>query len=547
MTGRNLLKTLIVMIFFLSSVPVIMAGGLPTVPPLSATWSNPVFISGSYLLNHGAQDSLGSQLVTADWNTGTDNARNLVVSTFAGAHQVVAGNAIYSSSFVQDPPRDTFPAISGNGGRIAYLGYKAEGDTSAIYLIDKTGGNWGTPYLLPEGIVCVDNDLDISADGNTITYSNCPSLFGTMRVYVSRWNGTAWVAPLNVSGVAGGAQPSVSADGKKIAYQNYADVFYTELLPDGTWSVPLNLTRCFFTDFNHYMYYPRISPDGQAIFFWRYRLNGSTVTGKDLFAVRRIGGGWSRPALISGSSIVPTLVNESRPAVNRTGTRVVFNRTIQDPYSGTRLEMTEFINGTWTAPAVLTDAYRADYPSLTADGLKTAFYHATNADAGMAAITFNEAPPNFTYTTTTADIAIAGGVLLSSADQTYSIFSNGVFSREARVTHTVNPWSGLLPPTGSLAPRGSGFDLNAVAVDNGMPLPVESPFAVVVDYHQLNGAALEPTLKLYNWNPAACAWAEMTSTLDMGNDLVTATGVDRLGLFAVLGDTNHLYLPLILR
>jgi hypothetical protein len=444
--------------------------------------------------------------------------------------------------------------LSGNGQRIAYLGYKAGGDTSAIYLIDKTGTAWGAPYLLPEvqsaGINCADNDLDISDDGNTVAYSNCPTLFGMMRIYVSRWEGGNWQPPVIVSGtgpIDQGAQPSISADGAKIVYQNYSHVFYTERLADGSWSSPLNLTQCYFTDSSHYMYYPRISPDGNAVFFWRYRLSGSTVTGKDLFAIRRIGGSWSRPALISGPSIVPTLDNESRPAVNRTGTRVVFNRQIQAPYSGTRLEMTEFSNGSWTAPAVLTGEYKADFPSLTADGQKTAFYHANYANAGMAAITFFGLPPEFDYDTVTQVISTAGGNIVSINDQTMTDFPSGAFSRDSRVTHTINPWKGLLPPTGIFGYRGAGFDLSAVGAVDGMPILTENPFGISINYALQSGPGIESSLKLYSWQPASCQWLEVPSTLNVDSKMVQTTAADRLGLYALLGDTNHVYLPLVLK
>jgi hypothetical protein len=540
------------MLFLVSSGSGVLAEELPAPRPLTTTWSNPVFVPNGYLFTHGTMDSSGSQLAAVDWNTGADNSRNLAVSNFAGGSwgtpQVVASNAIYSSSFVQDPPRDTSPVLSGNGQRIAYLGYKPDAPNFVLFLIDKSSGVWGASYPLPGGISCVDNDLDISEDGNTVTYSNCPTLFGTMRVYVSRWDGNAWQAPVIVSGIAGGAQPSISADGKKIVYQNYDHVFYTERLPDGNWSVPLNLTHCYFTDFNHYMYYPRISPDGNAIFFWSYYLNGSTVTGKDLFAIRRIGGSWSRPVKISGPTIVPTLDNESRPAVNRTGTRVAFNRTVQDPYSGTRMEMTEFINGTWTAPAVLTGEYRADYPSLTADGMKTAFYQATYTAAGLASITFNDSSPNCNYVTVAAAIGTTGGILNSPIDQTLTGFSNGTLTQNAQATHTINPWNGLLPPTGAKGHRGTGFDLSAVAAADGMPMVADParPFSIQVTYTGQTGTGLEPTLKLYSWLPETCFWAEVPGTLDVNDHLFSTAAANRLGLYAILGDTNHLYLPLLL-
>jgi hypothetical protein len=539
----------------------VWAGGFPATAPLSTTWSDPLYVPQSLTLTHGAMDASGRQLVAVDWNTfpGDDNSRNLLVSTFAGGTwgtpQPVAANGIYSTSLFQDPPRSTFPVFSGNGQRIAYLGYKTEAPNFVLFLIDKTGETWGAPYPLPNGINCVDNDLDISEDGNTVTYSNCPQFFGTMRVYVSRWDGIAWQTPVVVSGVgptAGGAQPSISADGKKIVYQDADHIFYTELLSNGTWAAPLNLTHCYFNGPYYYLYLPRISPDGNAIFFWRYQkeVGGSTITGKDLYALRRVGGSWSRPVKISGPAVVPTLDNESRPAVNRTGTRVVFNRQMfGDPFTGTRLEMTEYGNGAWTAPQALTGEYKADYPSLTADGLKTAFEQATYSAAGLASISFNSAPPAFSYIAVSAPINTSGGTLTSLTDQTATIFANGSFSQTAQVTYTLTPASGLLPPIGDLGTRGSGFDLSAVATADGMPIQSDPahPFSIQIAYTGQIGPAMEPTLKLYDWHPDTCLWLEVPSTLDTANKRIGTTAAVRLGWYGLLGETNQIYLPLITR
>jgi hypothetical protein len=223
----------------------------------TAIWTQPAFVTG-YGLTHPDIDATGVHMVAVNWysDNRADNAKYIVYSSFAGgawgAPSILANNAIYNTSFVQDPPRDTFPVISADGETIAYLGYNAVDNYYGLYIIDKISGLWGTPYSPSSVDRCLDNDLEISGDGDTITYSNCPSLFGTMRVYVTRRVAGVWQTQVTVS--SAGAQASISADGKKIVYQNSDKIEFTEYLPDGTWSVPLVLTYGYFPGYLYYSY-----------------------------------------------------------------------------------------------------------------------------------------------------------------------------------------------------------------------------------------------------------------------------------------------------
>ncbi len=121
----------------------------------------------------------------------------------------------------------------------------------------------------------MDNELDISADGDTIVFSNCPAFFSTMRVFVAQRVAGVWSPYEIVSGSDpwdGGAQGSISADGKRIVYQSSWHLYTVEQLADGSWSEPLNMTECFLnsSSSSYYLYHPKVSADGNAAFYWKY-------------------------------------------------------------------------------------------------------------------------------------------------------------------------------------------------------------------------------------------------------------------------------------
>jgi hypothetical protein len=496
-------------------------------------------------------------MVALNWysDNRADNAKYIEYSSFAGgawgAPSILADNAIYNTSFVQDPPRDTFPVISADGETIAYLGYNAVDNYYGLYIIDKTGGVWGTPYSPSSVDRCLDNDLEISGDGDTITYSNCPSLFGTMRVYVTHRVAGVWQTQVTVS--SAGAQASISADGKKIVYQNSDKIEFTEYLPGGTWSVPVVLTYGYFSGYLYYFYLPKISPDGNAIFFWRYQLepsgSGNVVTGKDLYTMRRFGNTWSRPQKINGSAIVPDLITDSRAAVNQAGTRVAYSRLIWgDPFTGSLLELTEFSGGLWSQPVVLTVPWEADYARMAADGKTIIFVHTNNSNGGVASISTTENTASYAYTSANALIHTSGGSLVSAVDETTTTFGSGSFDQDSQVRHTLVPGASL-PGMGNLAGIGRGFDLSAINASTGMPIQVDDdhPFSITVHYGDQHGAAIESTLQLYAWHPDTYEWVPVTSVLDQNNKTVSTSSANLLTLYAVMGQTNTIYLPVLTR
>ncbi len=139
-----------------------------------------------------------------------------------------------------------------------------------------------------------------------------------------------------------------------------------------------------------------------------------------------------------------------------------------------------------------------------------------------------------------------GGMLTSSPDQTTYTFPAGTFSAPVIVTHTLR-LAGL-PAFGNLASIHHAFDLNAVYSDTGQLAQPASgkTYTVAITYSDAEkGTAIEDTLALYYWN--SNQWVkESSSKVDVAANTVTAHP-NHFSLFAVLGETQRVYLPVVLK
>jgi ligand-binding sensor domain-containing protein len=135
-----------------------------------------------------------------------------------------------------------------------------------------------------------------------------------------------------------------------------------------------------------------------------------------------------------------------------------------------------------------------------------------------------------------------GGSLLSIDGSTQVVFPPGAVSLETTLIYTRT----FPAPTGNLEGIDHFFDMRAVI--SGTMTPVTSfsqPFTVTVDYTEAElGSALENSLSLYSWN--GLAWVQESSVRDTVLNQVTST-LDHLTHFAVLGETNRIYMPLLFR
>jgi hypothetical protein len=102
-------------------------------------------------------------------------------------------------------------------------------------------------------------------------------------------------------------------------------------------------------------------------------------------------------------------------------------------------------------------------------------------------------------------------------------------------------------PAGPLVGIGHLFELSATPAGIAAPATgFEKSYTITVDYGDDElGLAIEGTLGLYHWN--GVDWLPVAgSGVNILENRVTAAP-DYTALFAVLGETNRLYLPLAMR
>jgi hypothetical protein len=136
-----------------------------------------------------------------------------------------------------------------------------------------------------------------------------------------------------------------------------------------------------------------------------------------------------------------------------------------------------------------------------------------------------------------------GGALSSTAEGVSFVFPSGAFTKTVQLTYSLLEAD---QNTGALAGIGHTFDLTAVYSDTGRlaKLTPGASYTATVTY-TTSGPAIEDTLALYCWDGSG--WVkEPTSQLNLGDNTVTATP-DHFSAWALLGETNHVYLPLIKR
>lgn len=118
----------------------------------------------------------------------------------------------------------------------------------------------------------------------------------------------------------------------------------------------------------------------------------------------------------------------------------------------------------------------------------------------------------------------------------------------ATVTITQSPASGM-PPGGDLTGIGHTFEVTAVYTDTGQAAQLAPGQTCTITVHYSDaetGPAIEDTLGLYWWHASAWSQQGITSSVNITDNLVTAQA-DHLSLFAVLGETQRLFLPLVLK
>ena len=145
----------------------------------------------------------------------------------------------------------------------------------------------------------------------------------------------------------------------------------------------------------------------------------------------------------------------------------------------------------------------------------------------------------------------SGGIIQSRDGMTEIEIPAGAYTGE--MTFHLIPHSSPGHPLGSLMEANNYFEL--IATVNGEEINSFSiPLKVTINYtNQQIGPILEDSLKLYHWNSDQSAWNDALSTCP-GGEYIRNPEENRLSLplcelgeFALLGETQNVYLPLVRR
>lgn len=147
--------------------------------------------------------------------------------------------------------------------------------------------------------------MTLSADARSLFFSACgwPGGMGSCDLYISQWTGIQWDEPetlgSKVNSPQWDSQPTVSADGNELIFVSNrsgghggSDLWMSVKLPDGRWSLPMNLGDLVNSSGNEMA--PYLHPDGNTLYFSSTGHIG--LGGADLFISRRDEAGrWTKP------------------------------------------------------------------------------------------------------------------------------------------------------------------------------------------------------------------------------------------------------------
>jgi len=199
-----------------------------------------------------------------------------------------------------------------------------------FYLSHLSGDNaWDRAYNLGPPINTRGNEgaISISPDGQLLFFAACQREdgYGSCDIYWSWKMGNRWSIPRNLGPVVNSetwdSQPSFSSDGKTLYFaskrgggKGSSDIWRSELLPNGDWTLPVNLGDSINTAGEEQN--PFIHPDDQTLYFASKGHQG--MGGLDLFYSRKwLDGSWGKPVNLGYP--INTYADEITLAVNSTG------------------------------------------------------------------------------------------------------------------------------------------------------------------------------------------------------------------------------------
>ena len=447
-----------------------------------------------------------------------------------------------------------------------------------LYANKPAGGDWSQPTFLPGKIG-----------------GDCPALIvdasGALHVAVDRAEGIAYVHHphggtwSDVETVADtGEFPDIAMtpDGTlHVAWEDWAgagtptQIYHATKGKDGVWSAPVRVSTLAGT-----FSYPFIATDSQGGVHLVWTV---LTTNKFQYAYRAPGKDWTLPTNLP---YAPTPWNTVEQLTSGSDGTIHLVRAEMDqsqvPWACRVRHATKRFENPWTAGtpiatdcashvAVATDPYGRPHVAWNADeklhwaagGTAGGWGSKTTVDVdnelvvwdselslavdpmGNRHLTWDFGQGNVWYSSAatwppvTATITVQGGTLHSATGNTQLDFPAGAVSEDTLVTHTPHG----SPPTGDLV-AVRFFDLTAERVSDGTPVTQFSlPYTLTFCYlEQELETAAEETLGVYWWDGSQ--WIAELTDLDTTQNCLAAWP-DHMTTFAILGETNRVFLPLV--
>ena len=249
----------------------------------------------------------------------------------------VSFKAVNMGTGVNSAQDEYLPVITADEKRIIFT--RKSSNNEDFYTSVKSPEGWLKAISLSPNINTFEFNEGaqcISPDGNYLFFTGCnrPDGLGRCDIYISKWEGSEWSRPFNIGAPVNTpgweSQPSISADGRTLYFVSTRnggkggyDLWKSELMKEGSWSVPVNLGPEINTPYDEQS--PFIHPDDQTLFF---SSNGWPGLGnKDLFVTRKKNPGeqktlWEKPQNLGYP--INTFGEESGLSINSTGNIAFF-------------------------------------------------------------------------------------------------------------------------------------------------------------------------------------------------------------------------------
>jgi Tol biopolymer transport system component len=501
------------------------------------------------------------------------------------------------------------PAISADGRFVAFHSYAdnlVAGDTNEsvdVFVHDRLTGDIARVSVASDGTEGLNGGSlypAISADGRFVAFYSCADnlVISDTNDYCDIFvrdrdtddddvfDEPGQVSTVRVSVASDGTEadydsgsPSISADGRFVAFESYAttlvvsdtnelyDVFLhdRDTDGDGIFDEPGDVSTIRLsvasdgTEGNGHSTTPVISADGRYVAFESeaYNLVASDTNAYTDIFLRDWKSGVTTRISVSSSGTEAHWHSDA-PSISFNGRYVAFMSQAYDldPVCSSDdwyVFVRDRLTGETSCVSLASDGTPAEEsswnPSISADGRFVAF--GSDAD-NLVPGDSNESRDIFLRDRQAAGpvggtIPTSGGMLAASG--IVIDFPPNTFTDTVVVTHTARSPGSAPSPGGSLIGVDHFFDMDAIYEGTGQPAQPApgQTYTVTISYSdEEKGPAIENTLALYYWNASQWVQDPISRTVDAVNNTVIAAP-NHLSLWALLGQTRRVYLPLILR